>query len=67
MESRIKQVVVIVTAGWKDGENVIIQKVSPDRAALMADQIAAIRTALGRMERDLRTSAAQAHLVLDAA
>jgi ParB/RepB/Spo0J family partition protein len=67
MEARIEQVARMVSAGWLNGECVVAQKVSADRAALMADKIVAIRTALSRMEKELRTSAAQVGLALEAA
>jgi ParB/RepB/Spo0J family partition protein len=65
MESRIEQVSMMVSKGWKDGECVVVQRVDPNRATLMADKIAAIRKALAMMENELRKSVAQAALVLD--
>lgn len=64
MEARIERIVAVVAAGWKDGECVIASKVSPDRAGAMADRLAALKTAIAHMERELRNSAAQAKIVL---
>lgn len=61
MEARIASVARMVSAGWKDGECIIACRVSPDRAGLMADEIAVLRNALSMMERDLRNTLGQAH------
>lgn len=66
MERRIDRIVSMVTAGWRDGECVIAAKVSPDRAALMADKMVHIRRHLVTMERELRNVAAQAKIALSA-
>jgi ParB family chromosome partitioning protein len=67
MEAKIEQVAKMVSAGWHANECTIARKVSPDRTALMADKLAAIRGALAKMEKELRTAAAQAALTLEAA
>lgn len=64
MEAKIERVVAMVAGGWKDGECVVAAKVSPDRARLMADKIAAMRRHLTTMERELRNMSAQAKIVL---
>lgn len=64
MEAKIEQIGQMVAAGWKDGECIIANKVSPDRAAMMADKLAAIRTALAHMARDLRHANAQVRMTL---
>lgn len=64
MESKIESVAAMVGAGWKDGDCVVATKVDPGRAGAMADRIAAIRQALGIMERELRQSAAQAQIAI---
>jgi ParB family chromosome partitioning protein len=63
MEAKIDAVAKMVAAGWKDGECVIIRKVDPGKAALLADQLAAIRKHLHTMEHDLRRVAAQAEIL----
>jgi DNA-binding XRE family transcriptional regulator len=65
MEARVEQVAKMVARGWNDGECTVARKVSPDRAALMADRIGAIRTALAKMEKELRMAAAQATLAME--
>jgi ParB/RepB/Spo0J family partition protein len=65
MERRIEQVARMVADGWKDGECIIAARVSPDRAQLMADELAVIRRSLGIMERELRQTLGQAALVVE--
>jgi ParB family transcriptional regulator, chromosome partitioning protein len=64
MERKIGQVSDLLAAGWKDGECIIAAKVSPDRAALMAEKLSAIRGAVRRMEQELRNVGAQAKLAM---
>jgi hypothetical protein len=66
MEARVGRVARMVAAGWKDGECVVAAKVSPDRAATMADKIAACRRHLVTMERELRNISAQVKIALSA-
>lgn len=66
MERRILSVATMVGAGWYEGECKIAAKVNPDRAALMADKLAAIQQATRTMERELRNLAAQALIALPA-
>jgi ParB family transcriptional regulator, chromosome partitioning protein len=64
MEQRIERMAAMASQGWRDGECIVATKVSRDRTRLMADKLAAMRTAIGTMERDLRNVAAQADAVL---
>ena len=64
LEAKIDAIVAMVNAGFKDGECVVARKVAPDRTRLMADKCAALRTALSRMERQLREAASQAEIAL---
>ena len=56
MESRMA---AMLTGGWKNGECVIASRVAPDRPAAVADKIAAIRTSLSHMERELHNAPAK--------
>jgi hypothetical protein len=67
MEAKIDAAARMLSAGWKDGECIIAAKVSPDRAALMAQKLAAIRGAVRHMEQELQAVTAQARIVLGAA
>jgi ParB family chromosome partitioning protein len=67
MEARIERMAALAAAGWKDGQCVVAVKVSRDRARLMADKMAAMRSALFAMESQLRAAAAQAEIVLEVA
>ena len=64
MEQKIERMGAMAAAGWKDGECLVAVKVSRDRARLMAEKLAAMRTAVGTMERELRNAAPQADAVL---
>ena len=64
MESKIGRVAAMLAGGWKNGERVIASRVAPDRTAAVADKIAAIRTSLSHMERELRNVAARATIVM---
>lgn len=63
MERKIQNLSDQLAAGWKNGECIVATKVSPDRATLMADKLAAIRQAVRRMEQELRNVTAQAKIV----
>ena len=65
MEAKIARVADMVATGWHDGECVAARKVSPDRAAKMAEQITAIRRHLQTMERQLRQASAQIQMVAE--
>jgi ParB family chromosome partitioning protein len=62
MERKIEALAAKLAGGWKDGECIIANRVSPDRAARMADQLAAIRISVRQMEQALRNVTAQARL-----
>ena len=53
-----------VAGGWKDGERVIAKKVSPDRSAVVAEKLAALRLTLKKMEDQLRAAAVTGTLAL---
>jgi hypothetical protein len=52
--------VAVLAGGWTNGRCVIASRVAPGRTAAVADRIAAIRTSLSHIERELRNVAAQA-------
>lgn len=64
MERKINAIAEMVAAGWRDGECIVANKVSPDRAGVMADKLAAIKTAISHMERELRNVGAQAKIAV---
>lgn len=64
MEERIERAARLMSSGWRDGECVVAAKVSRDRAAHMADKLAAMRDCVRRMENELRHVTAQARIVL---
>lgn len=64
MERKIEQLAASLAGGWKKGECVIATKVSPDRAAHMADKLAAIRGSIRHMEQALRNVNAQHKIVM---
>lgn len=64
MEKKVARLTELVAGGFKDGECVIARKVSPDRAALMAERLLLIRKHVRQMENQLREAAAQGHLIL---
>jgi hypothetical protein len=66
MEDRIETMARTAASGWKDGECLVAAKVSRDRAALMAEKLKAMQSALRIMERELRVTAAQAEVVMAA-
>ena len=67
METRIERVLAAVAGGWKDGECVIAKKVAPDRAAVVAEKLAALRLSLTKMENQLRAAAVTGTLALQSA
>jgi hypothetical protein len=64
MESKVDKAAALLAEGWKDGECIIASRVSPDRAGAMADKLAAIKTTIAHMERELRNVSAQAKIVM---
>jgi hypothetical protein len=67
MESRIDRVMAVVASGWKDGECVIAKRVAPDRAAVVAEKLAALRLSIKKMEDQLRAAAVTGMLALQRA
>jgi ParB family chromosome partitioning protein len=67
MEARIERVLAAVASGWKDGECVIAKQIAPDRAAVVAEKLAALRLAIKKMEDQLRAAAVTGTLALQAA
>ena len=65
MEQRISRVAGLLSGGFKDGEIVIANKVSPDRAAHLADLLGTIRVTARQMETALRAKTAQARLAVE--
>ncbi len=63
LEQKIDQISRLAQAGFKDGECIAAQRVSPDRVTTMADALNVIRKHLSRMERDLRSSAASSNIL----
>ena len=66
MERRIEQVSAMVARGWRNGECIVAARVNLDRTGLMADKIDNIQKALRVMARELRNTAAQGSVALDA-
>jgi len=64
MEAKIERAAALLSGGWKDGECIVATKVSPDRVALMADKLAAIRLSVRHMEQELRHVTAQARIAI---
>ena len=67
MEARIERMLSAVASGWKDGECVVARKVAPDRAAVVAEKLAALRLSLKKMEDQLRAAAVTGTLALQSA
>jgi ParB/RepB/Spo0J family partition protein len=65
LESRIENIASVVQAGFKDGECVAAQRVSPDRVTRMADLLALIRKHSLIMEHELRRVATQTTMKLE--
>jgi len=64
MKKRVEEISSMVAMGWKNDECIVASRVSPDRAVEMADKLAAIKTAIAHMERELRNVSAQAKIVM---
>jgi hypothetical protein len=67
MEARIEKVLAAVASGWKDGECVVARQVAPDRTAVVAEKLAALRLTLKKMEDQLRAAAVTGTLALQTA
>lgn len=65
LESKIETISSMVQAGFKDGECVAAQRVSPDRVKTMADKLSLIRKHVLQMEHDLRRVAMQTEIRLE--
>lgn len=59
LEAKIDQIVTLTAAGFKDGECIAAQRVSPDRTLKAADQLALVRKHCLMMEQALRNAGAQ--------
>jgi hypothetical protein len=64
MEKWVDEIAGMVSMRWKDGQCIVASRVSPDRAGAMADKLAATKTAIVHMERELRNVPAQAKIVM---
>jgi ParB family chromosome partitioning protein len=64
MEARIDRMLATLASGWKDNECMIARQVAPDRAALVAEKLAAVRLTAKRMENELRAAAVTGTLAL---
>lgn len=67
LESKIDTISSMVQLGFKDGECVAAQRVSPDRVNLMCEKLKLIRSHIQQMEHDLRRVAAQIEIKLELA
>lgn len=65
LERRIQEIVEFVCAGFKNGECVAAQRVSPDRVTTMADKLTLIRKHILAMEHELRCVATQTEIKLE--
>ncbi len=62
-ESKIEQIVKLVSAGCKDGEVVVLQKINPHRAGIVATQIGLIGKHLKLIEREIQKVVAQGSII----
>ena len=67
LESRVDAIASMVQAGFKDGECVAAQRVSPDRVTLMVEKLVLIRKHILIMEHDLRRAATHAQIATELA
>lgn len=65
LEAKIETIISMVQLGFKDGECVAAQRVSPDRVKTMAEKLRLIRSHIQQMEHDLRRVAAQSEIRLE--
>ena len=61
-ESKIEQIVRLVTSGFRDGEIVAVKKINPHRAEIVAAQIALIGKHLKLIEREILKVVAQGEI-----
>lgn len=65
LEQKIETVAAMVIAGFKDGECLAAQRVSPDKVKTMADKLSLIRKHVLQMEHDLRRVALQTEIKME--
>jgi ParB family chromosome partitioning protein len=65
LERKINLVADMIQSGFKEGECVAAQRVSPDRLLLMADRLVLVRKHVLQMEHDLRRVATTTDLLND--
>lgn len=65
LERKIISITAMVCAGFKNGECVAAQRVSPDRVIKMADSLGLIRKHVLQMEHELRCVATQSQITID--
>jgi hypothetical protein len=65
LERKINLVADMIQSGFKEGECVAAQRVSPDRLILMADRLVLVRKHVLQMEHDLRRVATTTDLLND--
>lgn len=62
LESLVESLCKLLGQGFKDGEIVVVKKINPHRAGLMAEQLTLIQGSLAKLEKALRKSAVQLEL-----
>jgi len=62
-EAKIEQIVKLVSSGFKDGEVVVLQKINPHRAGIVATQIGLIGKHLKLIEREIQKVVAQGEII----
>jgi ParB family chromosome partitioning protein len=67
MEARIDRVLAAIANGWKENECVVARQVAPDRAAVVAEKLAALSRTAKKMADELRAAAVTGRLALQAA
>jgi ParB family transcriptional regulator, chromosome partitioning protein len=67
MEARIDRVLAAIAGGWRDNECVVARQVAPDRAAIVAEKLAALSRTTKKMADELRAAAVTGRLALQAA
>lgn len=67
LETKIETIASMVSAGFKDGECIAAQRVSPCRVTTMADKLSLIRKHVLQMEHDLRRVAMQSEIRMEVA
>ena len=61
--NKIEQVVKLVSSGFKDGEVVVLKKINPHRAKIVATQLGLIGKHLKLIEREIQRVVAQGEIV----